>query len=247
MEDHEFLDTYSYLMRIRENFEHIKNKKYDLEDFTNFNSAIKNIYKDKKEKFKNKKAKPKEEPKEEPKVEPKEEFKAESKAESKEEPKEEFKAESNDHTSYLKEKIRFKSNMYWLYILFFILIGLLLLSLILRLFFFRPSSNNIQQIPMNYEANASSNDASSNDASSNDASSNGLFNTSSSNNASSNGLFNNASSNTSYIQPFSSNDVIKPKPFSIIEWFKSLFIKNSEIPPTTTTGGGIKRKYRKKL
>jgi hypothetical protein len=73
MEDHELLDTYSYLMRIRENFEEIKKKKYNLENFSDFDSAIKNKHREKEEKKKEKKEKKgKKEEKEEEKKEEKE-------------------------------------------------------------------------------------------------------------------------------------------------------------------------------
>ena len=127
MEDHELLNTYSYLMRIKENFEDIKNKKYNLENFTDFDSALKNKVK--------------------------EQFDKNEYSEIEEEDKN----KDNDKHKYLKEKIRFKSNTYWLYIIFFILIGLIILSLILRHFLYKPSPSNVvvqQQIPpINYDNN----------------------------------------------------------------------------------------------
>ena len=199
MEDHELLDTYSYLMRIRENFQEIKNKKYNLENFSDFDSAIKNKYAEKSKKKEKKPKKEEEKPKEE-EEKPKEEEEHHHHKEKHEHD------EENEHKKvHLREKIRFKSNMYWLYIIFFVLIGLILLSLILRHFLYRPVQQ--PQIPMNYD-------------------------------------------NTSYIAPPQPDDVIKPKGFSIIESFKSFFQKKNEVPPaqpTPVVGGGIKRRYKRKL
>jgi hypothetical protein len=203
MEDLDFLNTYAYLQRINENYVNIQKGLYKLENFSDFKSKNSDGDSD-----------------------------SDSDSDSESGINNGSGSSSgsgsgiiNNKNKYYKDNIKYKAKLYWLYVIFFLLIGLILLSILLRFFIYKSPENN------NYD-NTNTNIIDNTNTKYKIISDDDRLN------------FTNSSELYDDVNYKDSNEgIVQRKPFSIIEFLKKIFFKKREIEEIK---GGSKRTYLKR-